>query len=85
MSATAYGWLVLAFPLAGTLIISLGWRRLPGRSAGWIATSMIGLSFAASLGAVVQQLGDPLDARQHTTTHYDNASAAGVPAGSRRR
>src|SRR4051795_3431325 len=78
MSATAYGWLVLAFPLAGTLIVSFGWRRLPGRSAGWIATAMIGLSFAASLGALVQLLGDPVDARQHTSSLYDYASAAGL-------
>jgi NADH-quinone oxidoreductase subunit L len=78
LSATAYGWLVLAFPLAGTLIISLGWRWLPDRSAGWIATGMIGLSFLASLGALVQILGDPVDARQHTSTLYDYASAGGL-------
>jgi NADH-quinone oxidoreductase subunit L len=78
MSATAYGWLVLAFPLAGTLIISLAWRRLPGRSAGWIATAMIGLAFVASIGALVQLLGDPVDARQHTSSLYDYASAAGL-------
>ena len=63
MPATAYGWLVLAFPLAGTLIISLGWRFLPSRSAGWIGTAMIALSFLASIGALVQILGDPVDAR----------------------
>ena len=78
MSATAYGWLVLAFPLAGTLIVSLGWKRLPGRSAGFIATGMIGLSFLASLGALIQLLGDPVDARQHTSSLYDYASAAGL-------
>jgi NADH-quinone oxidoreductase subunit L len=78
LSATAYGWLVLAFPLAGTLTISLGWRWLPGRSAGWIGTAMIGLSFLASLGALVQILGDPVDARQHTSTLYDYASAGGL-------
>jgi NADH-quinone oxidoreductase subunit L len=78
MSATAYGWLVLAFPLAGTLIISLGWRRLPGRSAGWIGTAAIGLSFLASIGALVQILGDPVDARQHTSSLYEYASAAGL-------
>src|SRR5215216_7161809 len=78
MSATAYGWLVLAFPLAGTLIISLAWRRLPDRSAGWIATAMIGLAFVASIGALVQLLGDPVDARQHTSSLYDYASAAGL-------
>jgi NADH-quinone oxidoreductase subunit L len=78
MSATAYGWLVLAFPLAGTLIVSLGWKRLPGRSAGFIATGMIGLSFLATLGALVQLLGDPVDARQHTSSLYNYASAAGL-------
>ena len=61
MSATSYGWLVLAFPLAGTLIVGLGWRWLAGRTAGWIATAMIGLAFAASIGALVQLLGDPGD------------------------
>jgi NADH-quinone oxidoreductase subunit L len=78
LSATAYGWLVLAFPLAGTVVISLGWRWLPGRSAGWIGTGMIGLSFLASLGALVQILGDPVEARQHTSSLYDYASAGGL-------
>ena len=62
MSATSYGWLVLAFPLAGTLIISLAWRLLPGRTAGWIGTAMIGLSFLASIGMVVKLLDLPVDA-----------------------
>ena len=42
------------------------------------ATSMIALSFAASIGALVQLLGDPVDARQHTSSLYDYASAAGL-------
>src|SRR4026208_1465123 len=29
MEPTTYGWLVLAFPLAGSLIIAFGWRWLP--------------------------------------------------------
>ena len=53
MSATSYGWLVLAFPLAGMLVSSLGWRLLPGRLPGWIATAAIFGSFLASLGALV--------------------------------
>jgi NADH-quinone oxidoreductase subunit L len=53
VSATTYGWLVLAFPLAGMLIISLGWRVLPGRLPGWIATSAIFLAFLSSIGALV--------------------------------
>ena len=41
MSATTYGWLVLAFPLAGMLAIALGFRRLQAlspRAAGWLGT-----------------------------------------------
>ena len=41
MTPTSWGWFVLAFPLAGTLVISLGWRSLPGRLAGWLASGMI--------------------------------------------
>ena len=33
MSPTGWGWLVLSFPLAGTIVISLLWRRLPGRTS----------------------------------------------------
>ena len=36
MSIALCGWLVLAFPLAGMLVTSLGWRRLPGRAPGWL-------------------------------------------------
>ncbi len=78
MSATSYGWLVLAFPLAGTLIIGLGFKRLPGRSAGWIGTAMIGLSFLASIGMLVQILDLPVEHRQVTSSLYDYASAAGL-------
>ena len=53
MSPTTWGWLVLAFPLAGTIVISLGWRILPGRSAGWIGTAAIGASFACAVGALI--------------------------------
>jgi NADH-quinone oxidoreductase subunit L len=78
VSATAWGWLVLLFPLLGSLTSALGWRVLPGRSAGWIATAAIGLAFACSIGACVQLLGEPSDARQLTSSLYDYASAAGL-------
>jgi NADH-quinone oxidoreductase subunit L len=64
VSATSYGWLVLAFPLAGMLIIALGWRVLPGRLPGWIATSAIFLSFLASIGALLDLLDHPEEDRQ---------------------
>src|SRR5918994_1975020 len=64
MSATSYGWLVLAFPLAGMLIISLGWRVLPGRLPGWIGTAAIFLAFLASIGALLDLLDHPAEDRQ---------------------
>ena len=34
MSATTAAWLVLLCPLVGTIVIGLGYRLWPGRSAG---------------------------------------------------
>ena len=78
MEPTTYGWLILAFPLAGSLIIAFGYRVLPGRSAGWIGTAAIALAFAASLGALVQILDLPGEERQLTDSLYDYASAGGL-------
>jgi NADH-quinone oxidoreductase subunit L len=78
MSATAYGWLVLAFPLAGTLINGIGFRWLPGRTTGWIGTAAILLSFLASLGMLVQVLDVGGHERHFTSSLYEYASAGGL-------
>jgi NADH-quinone oxidoreductase subunit L len=65
VSATGYGWLILAFPVAGMLIVSLGWRLLPGRLPGWIASAAILGSFLASLGAL-----DEVDAEAHVDSAW---------------
>ncbi|HEX2398042.1 MAG TPA: NADH-quinone oxidoreductase subunit L [Solirubrobacteraceae bacterium] len=80
MSPTTLAWLVLAFPLVGTVAIGLGWRLLPGRSAGWIATASIALSFVGSLGALISLLGRPPAEREVVSTLYDYASTVGVDA-----
>jgi NADH-quinone oxidoreductase subunit L len=71
LSPTGYGWLVLAFPVAGMLATSLGWRLLPGRLPGWIATGAIFGSFLASLGALSQ-----LDERAHVDSAWTYAATA---------
>jgi NADH-quinone oxidoreductase subunit L len=71
VSATGYGWLVLAFPLAGMLIVSLAWRVLPGRLPGWIASAAILGSFLASLGA----LGE-VDEEAHVDSAWTYAATA---------
>jgi NADH-quinone oxidoreductase subunit L len=83
MSATTYAWLVLAFPLAGTLVIGFGSRvpgLLVGRRAGWIGTAAIGLAFLAALGALFKLQANPADHRQLVSSLWTYASTAGVDA-----
>ncbi|MFN2611797.1 MAG: NADH-quinone oxidoreductase subunit L, partial [Solirubrobacterales bacterium] len=76
MSATTYGWLVLAFPLAGTFATALTYRG--SRLAGWIGTASILLSFAAAIGALAMLLDKPVDERQLSSSLWDLANAGGI-------
>ena len=78
MSATTYGWLVLLFPLLGMLAIALGFRSLPGRSAGWLGTGTIFLSFLAALGALISLQGHAPEHRQLVSSLWTYASTAGT-------
>src|SRR4051812_7739979 len=79
MSPTTFGWLVLAFPLAGMLLISLGWRWLPGRTAGWIGTAAIFGAFVCAVGALLSLEGRSGDeAKVVTSTAYHYANSVGV-------
>ena len=80
MSATTFGWLVLLFPLVGTIVIALAYNRLPGASAGWLATTAIALAFAASIGALFALLGNPTTHRELTSSLWDYNVSAGVDA-----
>src|SRR4051794_10876544 len=80
MSPTTWGWLVLAFPLVGTVVIALGWRWLAGRGAGWVGTAAIALSFASSVGALVSLLGRDPEQRHVVSTAFDYANTVGVDA-----
>jgi NADH-quinone oxidoreductase subunit L len=80
VSQTTYGWLVLAFPLAGMLTIAFGRRHLPGRSAGWIGTGAIFLAFLASLGALLAMQGHAPEHRQVVSSLWSYASTVGVDA-----
>jgi NADH-quinone oxidoreductase subunit L len=78
LSATDYGWLILAFPLAGMLITSFGWRVLPGRVPGWIASAAIGLAFLAAIGALVQIQDLPAEERSLVDSAWTYTATAGV-------
>ena len=78
MSATTFGWLVLLFPLLGTLIIAFGFRTLPGRYAGWIGTAAIGLAFVAALGALIAMQGHSPSHRELESSLWDYAATVGI-------
>jgi NADH-quinone oxidoreductase subunit L len=80
MSTTTYGWLVLAFPLLGTLITAFGYRVLPGRSAGWIGTGAIFLAFLAAVGALISLQGHASGDRQIVSSLWNYASTTGIDA-----
>src|SRR5918911_4820479 len=80
MSLETYGWLVLAFPLAGTVLIALSWKLGPSKLHGYVGTLAIALSFLAAIGAFfqLQDLGE--EERQVVTVGWDYASTVGVDA-----
>src|SRR3954447_4506455 len=80
MSTTTWAWLVLAFPLAGTVVLALGWRLWPGRTAGWIGTAAILGSFVCAIGAFVSLMDRDPEQRRLASTLYDYANSVGVDA-----
>ena len=80
MNTTTWGWLVLAFPLLGTIVTGAGYRVLPGRLAGWIGTAAIFLAFLAALGALFSLQGHAPHDRQLSSSLWNYASTAGIDA-----
>jgi NADH-quinone oxidoreductase subunit L len=80
MSLQTYAWLVLAFPLAGAILLSLGFRVLPGRAAGILGTLAIALSFAASIGVFIKLQDLGADHRQVVAVAWDYAVTTGIDA-----
>src|SRR3954464_1000085 len=80
MSTTTWAWLVLAFPLAGTLALALGFRFWPGRTAGWIGTAAILGSFACAIATFASLMGKDPEHRRIVSTLYDYANTVGVDA-----
>jgi NADH-quinone oxidoreductase subunit L len=80
MSAITFGWLVLAFPLLGTLVIGFGFRVLRGRTAGWIGTGAIALAFLCALGALISMQGHAPADRELTSSLWNYAVTVGIDA-----
>jgi NADH-quinone oxidoreductase subunit L len=80
VDAISFGWLVLAFPLAGMLTVGLLWERLPGRLAGWIASGAIFGSFLASIGMLVDLQSRSPEARTLVDSAWTYAATSGFKA-----
>ena len=80
MSLQTYGWLVLAFPLAGTVLIALTSRLLPSKLHGYVGTLAIALSFLSAIGALFALLDLGHEERQVVSVGWDYASTVGVDA-----
>ncbi|HUB74216.1 MAG TPA: NADH-quinone oxidoreductase subunit L [Solirubrobacteraceae bacterium] len=83
MSTTTWGWLVLAFPLAGMLVTALGYRRLgagESRAAGWIGTLAIFLAFVCAVGALISLQGHAASHRELVSSLWSYAYTSGIDA-----
>src|SRR5215217_6812044 len=76
----AWGWIILACPLVGCVVIALGFRAWPGKLAGWLGTLAIAGSFAASIGALLALQSRGHEERQVVAVAWDYANTAGVDA-----
>jgi NADH-quinone oxidoreductase subunit L len=77
MSTTTWAWLVLLFPLLGTLINGLGYKQLGRGGAGAIGTAAIGLAFVCALGALFSLQGHDAEHRELTSSLWDYAVTNG--------
>jgi NADH-quinone oxidoreductase subunit L len=80
MSATTAAWLVLAAPLAGTIVIGALFNRLSGRAAGWVGTVAIAVSFVFALITLAKLQQQAPGHRELTSTLWTIAGTTGVDA-----
>jgi NADH-quinone oxidoreductase subunit L len=71
-------WLILLFPLAGTIVIGLGYRLLPARAIGLIGTAAIAGAFVAAVATFIALQGRGAESRQVVYVAWDYARTVGV-------
>jgi NADH-quinone oxidoreductase subunit L len=71
-------WLILLFPLAGTVINALGYRVLPGKTVGWIGTAAIAGAFVAAILTFIALQDRGEEERQVVYVAWDYANTVGV-------
>src|SRR4051794_27790135 len=77
---TTYGWLVLGFPLGGSILIALTHRLLPSRGHGIIGTLAIFLAFLSSVGMFLGLQDRAEDSKQVVSVAWNYANTVGIDA-----
>ena len=75
-----WAWVILAAPLAGSVVLGVGHKVLPGRLAGVIGTLAIAVAFAASILVFSDLQSLDEDARQVVLVGWDYAVTSGLDA-----
>lgn len=76
MTLATWGWLVLLFPLLGSLLIGFTFRVLPARAAGMVGIAAIVASFACGVGALISLQSEP-EGSHHVASSLWQYAAAG--------
>lgn len=71
-------WLILLFPLAGTIVLGLGFRAWPARVVGAIGTLAIAAAFVAAIATFIALQGRGEEERQVVYVAWDYADTVGV-------
>jgi NADH-quinone oxidoreductase subunit L len=78
MSVSTSAWLVLALPLAGALLITLGGRWWAPKAAGWLGTLAIAGAFVFAVITALKLDDLPEEERVAVASLWDLADAGGV-------
>src|SRR5919112_6808518 len=73
-------WLILLFPLLGSVVIGVGFRALPARVAGAIGTLAIAAAFVAALLTTLSLQDRAAEERHVVFSAWDYAVTVGVDA-----
>ncbi len=79
-SVKLLAWACLLFPLAGTVVVALVGRRLPGRGSAYVATGAMMLSFASAVATLISLQGLGEEHRQVRAVAWNYASTVGIDA-----
>src|SRR5512133_1825467 len=71
-------WLILLFPLAGCIVIALGYRVWPARVVGAIGTLAIAAAFVSAIATFIALQGRGEEDKQVVYVAWDYANTAGV-------